>query len=144
LLSAVAEPRVDLVVVEKSKRLLQLVNRGETVKTYRLALGGRPVGPKRQRGDLKTPEGEYTIDGRYAQSEFHRALHISYPNAQDRAMAKLSGVEILIHGLPNGQGSIGAAHIEHDWTLGCIAVTDAELEDIWRLVPNGTKILIKP
>lgn len=142
------EPRADLIIVQKSKHSLQLIQNGNIIRTYRVALGGSPVGPKRQQGDQKTPEGEYVIDGRDAHSQFHLSLHISYPNAQDRERAKRAGVDpggaILIHGLPRGQGWIGAAHRAYDWTLGCIAVTDSEIEEIWRLVPNGTRILIEP
>jgi len=146
--AAAAEPNADLIVVEKSKRTLQLFQHGTLIKTYRVALGGHPVGPKRQRGDEKTPEGEYTIDGHLPHSHYHMAPHVSYPNAQDSARAKQAGVDpgdaILIHGWPNGQGAIGAAHRLHDWTLGCIAVTDSEIEEIYKLVPNGPRILIKP
>jgi murein L,D-transpeptidase YafK len=97
---------------------------------------------------MRTPEGMYRLDGRYAKSQFHMALHISYPNASDRERARRLGVkpgsDILIHGLPNGQGSIGKAHLQSDWTWGCIAVTDEEIEEIWRLVPNGTVVEIRP
>jgi murein L,D-transpeptidase YafK len=146
--AAAAEPKADLIVVEKSQRTLQLYAHGSLVKSYRVALGGHPVGAKRQRGDEKTPEGEYTIDGHLPNSHYHMALHVSYPNAQDRARAKQAGVDpgdaIMIHGLPNGQGAIGAAHRLHDWTLGCIAVTDREIEEIYKLVPDGTRVVIKP
>ena len=125
-----------------------LLNHGKVIRTYQVALGKQPVGPKIQEGDLRTPEGQYKIDGRYLQSEFHRALHISYPNAADRARARQLGVssggDILIHGLPNGQGAIGKAHLQSDWTWGCIAVTNEEIEEIWRLVPNGTVVEIRP
>lgn len=148
LSSALWAQKIDLVLIEKSKRTLQLLERGRIVKTYRVALGGNPVGPKRKRGDEKTPEGDYRIDGRYLQSDYHRALHLSYPNAADRAWARQHhidpGDQILIHGLPNGQANIGAAHRLIDWTLGCIAVTNTEIEEIWTLVINGTRVLIKP
>lgn len=118
------------------------------IKSYRVALGRNPVGPKRQQGDGKTPEGIYSISGRNAASAFHRALRVSYPNPSDRARAKRAGVtpggDIMIHGLPNGQGAIGAAHRLTDWTEGCMAVTNAEIEEIWRLVPNGTTVEINP
>ena len=143
-----ADRKADLIVIEKANRTLHLYCNGEVIKTYRVALGGNPVGPKRVRGDEKTPEGEYVIDGRYLKSQFHRALHISYPNTADRARAKREGVDpgdaILIHGLPNGAGAIGAAHLVRDWTLGCIAVTNEEIEEIWRLVPDGARVVIKP
>jgi murein L,D-transpeptidase YafK len=104
--------------------------------------------PKTRQGDHRTPEGVYVINGRNAQSQFHRSLHISYPNAADRERAHKLGVspggDIFIHGLPNGYGLIGAAHRAHDWTDGCIAVTDQEIEEIWKLVDNGTLIEIRP
>jgi murein L,D-transpeptidase YafK len=97
---------------------------------------------------MRTPEGLYRIDGRNAHSQFHKSLHISYPNARDRERAQKLGVkpggDIMIHGLPNGQGSVGKAHLQSDWTWGCIAVTDEEIEEIWRLVPDGTVIEIRP
>ena len=127
--------------------MLSLRN-GEVFKTYRVALGKHPMGPKIQEGDMRTPEGLYRIDGRYAKSQFHKALHVSYPNASDRERARRLGVkpgsDILIHGLPNGQGFIGKAHLRSDWTWGCIAVTDKEIEEIWQLVPNGTVVEIRP
>jgi murein L,D-transpeptidase YafK len=125
-----------------------LLAKGKVLRTYRIALGGAPVGPKEQQGDRKTPEGKYVISGRNLHSQFHRSLRISYPNAADRARARRLGVspggDIFIHGLPNGMGPIGAAHTARDWTDGCIAVTDEEIEEIWKLVANGTPIEIKP
>jgi murein L,D-transpeptidase YafK len=138
----------DRIVVHKARRELLLLRHGEVLKTYRVALGTNPVGPKIREGDRRTPEGLYRIDGRYTKSQYHMALHISYPNPSDRERARRLGVkpgsDILIHGLPNGQGSIGKAHLQSDWTWGCIAVTDEEIEEIWRLVPNGTVIEIRP
>src|SRR5712692_538938 len=119
---------------------------GKVMKSYRVALGSNPVGPKTRQGDGKTPEGAYSISGRNAASAFHRALRVSYPNAADRAAARKRGVshggDIMIHGLPNGQAYIGKAHVQTDWTEGCIAVTSAEIEEIWRLVPDGAKVEI--
>jgi murein L,D-transpeptidase YafK len=135
-------------VIEKARRAMVLLSHGKVLRSYKVALGKNPVGPKTRQGDMRTPEGLYTIDARYPKSEFHMALHISYPNAADRAQAKRLGVDpggdILIHGLPNGQGYIGKAHRLWDWTKGCIAVTDEEIEEIWRLVPNGTAVEIRP
>ena len=145
-----AEPmeHADRVVVNKSKRELVLYKEGVAIRTYRVALGRNPIGPKERQGDGKTPEGAYTISARYAASQYHRALLISYPNTGDRKRARQLGVdpggEIMIHGLPNGQGWIGAAHRLYDWTEGCVAVTDAEIEEIWRMVPNGTAVKINP
>jgi murein L,D-transpeptidase YafK len=147
-ISLVQGGQADRIVVNKARREMLLLRDGGVLKTYRVALGKHPVGPKIQEGDMRTPEGMYRIDGRYAKSQFHMALHISYPNAPDRERARRLGVkpgsDILIHGLPNGQGSIGKAHLQSDWTWGCIAVTDEEIEEIWRLVPNGTVVEIRP
>jgi murein L,D-transpeptidase YafK len=140
--------RADKIVVNKSKRELLLSRSGKVIRTYRIALGKNPVGPKLRKGDRKTPEGVYSISGRNAASAYHRSLRISYPNAADRIRARRQGVDpggdIMIHGLPNGQGYVGASHRLIDWTDGCIAVTDAEIEEIWRLVPDGTPIQINP
>ncbi|MCC6857357.1 MAG: L,D-transpeptidase family protein [Bryobacterales bacterium] len=143
-----AEGLADKLVVYKSKRELLLYRGGKVLRSYRVALGSNPVGPKQRQGDGRTPEGTYTISGRNAASAFHRSLRISYPNAADRVRARRQrvnpGGDIMIHGLPNGQGFIGAAHRLVDWTDGCIAVTDAEIEEIWRLAPDGTPIRIDP
>jgi murein L,D-transpeptidase YafK len=138
----------DRVLVLKKDRTLQLLNHGKVLKTYKIALGGDPIGPKTRQGDHKTPEGIYVLDSRNAHSRFYKSIHISYPNAQDRAAAHTNGVlpggDVFVHGLPNGYGAIGAAHRLHDWTDGCIAVTDAEMDEIWRAVPDGTPIEIRP
>ena len=146
--AAVAQQQADRIVIEKARREMTLLSRGKVLRSYKVALGHNPVGPKTRQGDMRTPEGMYTIDARYAHSEYHMALHISYPNAADRAQARKLGLnpggDILIHGLPNGLGSIGKAHRLWDWTKGCIAVTDGEIEEIFRLVPNGTPVEIGP
>jgi murein L,D-transpeptidase YafK len=143
-----ANTRPDKVVVLKSKRELQLWSKDKLLKTYKIALGSQPIGAKQQQGDHKTPEGSYVLDWRSEKSSFYRAIHISYPNADDRARAKKLGVHpggaIMLHGLPNGYGKLGKAHLLTDWTDGCIAVTNEELDEIWRAVPNGTPIVIKP
>jgi murein L,D-transpeptidase YafK len=140
--------KVDRVLVLKSERKLQLLNGSKVLKEYRVALGSSPVGRKEGEGDGKTPEGIYTIDYRKKDSQFHRALHISYPNKADReraAKAKVNpGGMIMIHGIMNGYGWIGSAHRARDWTLGCIAVTDQEIEEIWALVQDGTTVEIRP
>lgn len=147
-LSAPPPEKADRILVHKSRRELILLRQGRTLKTYKIALGQNPVGAKEREGDKRTPEGLYTIDGRYRQSPYHWALHISYPNADDlrraRQLRVSPGSAILIHGLPNGQGSLGAAHRQTDWTWGCIAVTNEEIEEIWDLVPDGTPIEIRP
>ena len=138
----------DRVLIEKKQRRLTLLSKGEVIKTYKIALGGDPVGPKVMLGDNKTPEGVYTIDSRNNNSEYHLSLHISYPNEIDKKRAKELGVspggDIMIHGIKNGLGWVGASHAEVDWTKGCIAVTDQEMEEIYRLVPNGTIVVIMP
>lgn len=139
---------IDRIVVEKSERKLSLLRNGNVIKTYQIALGRNPVGAKQEEGDMKTPEGVYKIDSRNPQSDYHLALHISYPSPEDNARAAARGVnagfDIMIHGLPNGKGWIGAAHRQMDWTAGCIAVTDEEIEEIWRVVPDGTTVEIRP
>jgi murein L,D-transpeptidase YafK len=140
--------QADRIVIVKSARTLTLLRQGQVLKTYKVALGQEPVGPKTQRGDSRTPEGDYVIDSRNPHSQFHLSLHVSYPNAADRARAVKLGVspggDIMIHGLPPAYAYLGALHRQTDWTLGCIAVTNAEIEEIWSLVPNGTKVEIKP
>lgn len=143
-----SEPDVDRIRVFKSERRLILLSGDLPVYEYEVALGGDPTGPKREQGDERTPEGEYVIDSRKSDSDFHLALHISYPNADDRLQARERGVEpggaIMIHGLPNGFGLIGPAHRLADWTDGCIAVTNEEIEEIWRRVADGVAIDIRP
>lgn len=138
----------DRVVVLKKERTLQLVSRGKVVKTYKIALGGDPVGPKTRQGDHKTPEGTYVLDFRNAHSQFHMAIHISYPSDRDRAAARAKGAspggDVFVHGLPNGFGYVGAAHRLKDWTDGCIAVTNEEIDQIWAAVADGTPIEIRP
>lgn len=143
-----ADARADKVVVLKKDRELTLFAQGKALKTYKIALGEDPVGPKTQRGDHKTPEGDYILDRRNGHSQFYRSIHISYPNATDVARARKLGVppggDVMVHGLPNGYRWLGASHRLHDWTDGCIAVTDEEMDEIWRAVVDGTSIEIRP
>lgn len=143
-----AVTKADLVIVDKEARTLRLYKGDTVLKSYRIALGRNPKGHKQREGDSRTPEGRFVIDSRNAASKFHRSLHISYPNEEDRRQARARGVkpggDIMIHGLPNGMAAIGKAHRLRDWTDGCIAVTNEEIEEIWRLVPNGTRIEIRP
>lgn len=140
--------RADSVLILKKDHVLQLLAGGKVIKTYNVALGQGGLAAKEREGDGRTPEGHYVIDSRNPDSHYHMALHVSYPNADDRKRAAKLGVApggaIMIHGLPKGQGWIGAAHRLHDWTLGCIAVTDSEIEEIWKLVPTGTPVEIRP
>ncbi|MGH9495899.1 MAG: L,D-transpeptidase family protein [Candidatus Sulfotelmatobacter sp.] len=138
----------DSVVVLKQARTLQLISRGEVVKTYKVALGGDPVGPKTQMVDHKTPEGNYILDFHNAHSQFYKSIHISYPSEHDRAQARRAhvspGGDVFVHGLPNGYKWVGAGHRLKDWTDGCIAVTDEEMDEIWTAVSDGTPIEIRP
>ncbi len=139
---------IDRIVVEKSWRKLSIFRGGQKLKSYCVALGRNPIGAKQEEGDMKTPEGIYQIDSRNPQSSFHLALHISYPSDQDNARAAEHGVsagyDIMIHGLPNGHGWIGAFHRRTDWTAGCIALTDEEIEELWRVTPDRTIVEIRP
>jgi len=143
-----AQTKVDCIIIQKKARTMELMRAGQVLKTYKIALGGEPVGAKTMQGDHRTPEGDYVINSRNTHSQFHRSLHISYPNAADRERARKLGVapggDVYIHGLPNGYGFIGAAHRARDWTDGCIAVTDQEIEEIWKLVDDGTPVEIRP
>lgn len=146
--SATRPLHADRVLVLKKDRTLQLLSQGKVIKSYKVALGGDPIGPKTRQGDHKTPEGMYVLDSRNAHSQFHRSIHISYPNAQDRATARARGVspggDVFVHGLPNGYGFVGGSHRLKDWTDGCIAVTNEEIEEIWNAVANGAPIEIRP
>ena len=136
------------VVVQKAQRRLLLFANGSVLRSYRIALGRNPDGHKTQMGDGRTPVGSYVLDWRNTNSRFHRAIHISYPNADDRVSAHKRNVDpggaIMIHGLPNGRGAIGPDHTKWDWTDGCIAVTNREMDEIWSLIPNGIPIQIRP
>ncbi len=145
-----ADKTVDNILVEKSIRKMYLRFGNENIKEYTIRLGPNPTGHKEQEGDGKTPEGKYTISGRNPKSAYHLSLRISYPNAADKSRAaakKVSpGGDIMIHGYPNytPNAAFDVIHKNYDWTEGCIAVTDKEIEEIWKLVPNGTPIEIKP
>jgi len=145
---AIQKGSADRILIEKSTRRLMLISQGEVLKSYNIALGGNPIGPKERQGDDKTPEGTYVIDGRNKDSRFHLSLHISYPNERDKNRAKELGVspggDIMIHGIKNGFSWVGDAHTEVDWTKGCVAVTDEEIEEISKLAPNGTIVEIRP
>ena len=141
-------PKADFIKLEKSKRLLTLFSKGKELKVYRVSLGPVPVGKKEKQGDYKTPEGKYIIDYKNPQSQYHLSLHISYPNKEDKLNAQKMGFspggDIMIHGLGKHFNWMGKAHIFFDWTLGCVAVTDEEMDEIWKLVPEGTSIEIVP
>jgi murein L,D-transpeptidase YafK len=140
--------RADRVVVSKARRTLELFHGGQLLRSYTVALGRNPVGPKQREGDARTPEGRYILDYRNPTSAFHLSLHVSYPSSADRSRASAAGVNpgglIMVHGLRNGLGLIGRLHRFIDWTNGCIAVTNPEIEELARVVPDGTPILIQP
>ena len=143
-----ANEQADFVKIEKAARTLLLLSHGKVLRQYRVALGANPIGPKERQGDGRTPEGTYYIVSRNPKSAYHRALRISYPNQADTIRARKLGVapggDIMIHGITNGMGWIGAAHRQIDWTLGCIALTDQEIDEVWRLVPDKTRVEIVP
>lgn len=140
----------DYVFIEKSKRRLSVWRDGWLVRSFPVRLGRTPVGQKERQGDGKTPEGLYSIDFRKPDSNYHLALHLSYPSNEDRARASRKGVDpggsIMIHGLPDAADPEAAKRIHRyvDWTEGCIAVTNAEIEELWKLVPSGTPVEIVP
>lgn len=139
---------VDRVVVYKHARKLVLLYRGQELRSYKIALGREPVGPKTRQGDHRTPEGVYVLDSRNPNSHYYKAFHVSYPSAKDKAVARKLGVspggDIMVHGLSNEYAWVGKSHVLHDWTDGCIAVTNEEMDELWNLVRVGTPIEIKP
>ena len=137
----------DKVVVIKGEKLLLLLHNGKILKSYKVSIGKNP-GRRVRRGDNRTPEGNYVIDRRNPRSSFYKALHISYPNASDiriaRKLGAPTGEEVLIHGLPDGFEDLGASHADFNWTRGCIAVSNEEMDEIWEFVADGTPIKILP
>jgi murein L,D-transpeptidase YafK len=140
--------RVDKIVIVKADHTLSLMSGESVIRTYQVALGRNPIGPKTRQGDHRTPEGLYVVDAKKSQSRFHLALHLSYPNEADRERAQKENVnpgsDVEIHGIENGLGWIGSLHRHADWTDGCIAVTDSEIEEIWTAVAVGTPVEIRP
>ena len=138
----------DRVVVVKGERRLYLLRGSEVLKSYRVALGRQPKGTKLEEGDGRTPEGQYTLDRRNTGSRFYRAIHVSYPNAVDRArsraLGEAAGGLIMLHGLPNERPQWGEEHWMYNWTSGCIAVTNAEMDEIWDSIGPDTPIEIRP
>jgi murein L,D-transpeptidase YafK len=142
------ETKADLVIVYKGERILQLKRAGHLLKTFPIALGREPSGPKLQEGDGRTPEGVYTLDWRNPNSKYHRAIHISYPREGESEQAIRWGVspggQIMLHGLPNGVPAERVGHPRRDWTDGCIALTNEQIDEIWARVEDGTTIIIYP
>jgi murein L,D-transpeptidase YafK len=138
----------DLVLVKKSERKLYLIKNNAPFKEYKVALGANPEGHKQQEGDERTPEGRYLLDYKKSDSAFYKAIHISYPNEQDKKRAKEKGVNpgglIMIHGQKNGYGWLGFITQSFNWTDGCIAVKNSEMDEIWTSVDLGTPIIIEP
>ena len=139
---------IDSIVVHKSQRQLEVFSKGQILKVYKVALGKNPVGAKEYEGDKKTPEGCYHIFDKNPESRFYKNLGISYPNEADiircNASGKPTGGDVKIHGLQNGLGIIGKLHRLRDWTAGCIALTDAEVDELYSHTPIGTPINILP
>ncbi|WP_201512734.1 L,D-transpeptidase family protein [Psychrobacter alimentarius] len=137
---------IDKVFVDKSERRLQLLSGDTVIKSYHIALGGNPIGHKQQEGDNRTPVGSYTLDYKNENSIAHRSIHVSYPNAADKARAQSLGVDaggdIMIHGQMNGFGHLAWLNQRRDWTEGCMAVTNEEMDEIMAAVNVGTPIEI--
>jgi murein L,D-transpeptidase YafK len=142
------KPVADHIIIEKKAHRMTLYRGKKVLKTYRISLGRAPIGPKEKRGDHKTPEGHYVIDGRNPNSAYHLSLHISYPTPTQTENAEALGLspggQIMIHGLPNGMPNVGSLQQLYDWTDGCVAVTNSEMDEVWNLVPDGTPVDILP
>jgi len=145
---APAETKVDLVIVKKSERRLDLVKSGKVIKAFPITLGAHPRGHKQQKGDERTPEGRYILDYKNAHSRFYKSIHISYPNKRDKARARKAHVDpggaIMIHGQKNGWGWASFIVQHFNWTDGCIAVSNEDMDEIWDAVKVGTPIEIRP
>jgi len=146
--TVVSGQTADLVLVEKSESLLHLIRDGEVFASYRVKFGKNPRGHKQQQGDSRTPEGRYILDYKNPNSAFYKSIHVSYPNAQDRASARRRGVDpggdIMIHGQANGWRWLTPLSQLFNWTDGCVALTDQDMDAVWNSVPTGTPIEIKP
>lgn len=138
----------DYVVVYKKARKMQLLSNEEIIREYTISLGADPSGHKQQEGDERTPEGIYSLDWSNPDSFAYLSMHISYPNSVDKDAAKAAnrnpGGMIMVHGIRNGFGWLGRLHRLFDWTDGCIALTNPEMAEFWRVVPVGTSIEIRP
>jgi murein L,D-transpeptidase YafK len=137
---------VERIVIEKAARRMMLIQDGQPVRVYQIALGFAPTGTKVRQGDGKTPEGEFTIDRRNEESAFHLSLGLDYPKPADLARAATAGYspggDIFIHGQPNALPE--GFKLKGDWTAGCIALTNAEMREIWAVTPIGTKVEVRP
>jgi murein L,D-transpeptidase YafK len=141
-------PAVDHVLVRKAERRLLLMQGGNVLRSYHVALGLSPVGQKERSGDFRTPEGSYRLERRNARSDYFLSIKVSYPNQDDvkRARARHwdTGGSIMIHGLPNQLKHDLDYYLQHDWTDGCIAVSNADMVEIWMLTPDDVPIDIIP
>lgn len=143
-----AQPAIDQLLVHKAERRLEVIAGGEVIREYKVALGRQPVGHKQQVGDQRTPEGIYTIDWRHPSPQFNLSLHLDYPNLKDRAAAYERGVDpggmIMIHGTPIDEEYPEWFFSGLDWTNGCIALNNHDMQELWALVPDGTLVEIRP
>ncbi|MEQ6289966.1 murein L,D-transpeptidase family protein [Vogesella sp. GCM10023246] len=146
--AATALPQADLVLVDKRAQRLYLYQGQRLLAAFPVAFGGQPQGHKQQEGDGRTPEGRYLLDDKKADSGYYKAIHISYPNAADRAAAAARGVspggQVMIHGQRNGFGWAAALTQRVNWTNGCIALRNADMQQVWQAVAPGTPIVIRP
>jgi murein L,D-transpeptidase YafK len=146
--SVLGEQKADAVLVVKSKNRLYLMNKGEAFASFHVSFGSNPKGHKQEQGDGRTPEGRYILDYKNPGSEYYRSIHISYPNAKDRKEASKRGVDpggdIMIHGQKNGYGGLSFLVQRFNWTNGCIALSDRDMDTVWKAVEPGTPIEIKP
>ena len=142
------EPEINSVLVKKSEKKMYLLAEGKSIKEYKVVFGANPKDHKQKEGDERTPEGKYILDYKKENSSFYKAIHISYPNENDKAKARSSGANpgssIMIHGQKNGLGWLSWLNQRFNWTDGCIAVTNKDMDEIWRLINVGTPIEIQP
>ncbi len=147
-LTATDFPLADRVVIDKSDRELYLLKNGDIFRTFKIALGIRPVGDKHHEGDFKTPEGTYRLDQRNPDSDFFLSIHVSYPNASDRREANAVGADpggaIMLHGQPNEPTHSEAYYRTRDWTNGCVALSNSDMIDVWLMTGKNTVIEIRP
>ena len=145
---ATADELADKVLVEKSKNKMTLFKKGKEIAHYHVVFGGNPIGHKEQEGDQRTPEGKYVLDFKKPNSAYYKAIHISYPNAQDvarsKSKGKSAGGDIMIHGQKNGFEALQAQTQKFNWTIGCIALTNEDMDSFWSKIKTPTNIEIRP
>ncbi len=147
-IATAASPAIDQLLIHKQERRLEVISDGQTIRSYRIALGREPVGHKQQSGDNRTPEGIYHIDWRHRSPSYNLSMHLDYPNLKDRAEAWKRGVDpggmIMIHGTPVDEEYPEWFFKGLDWTNGCIALDNSSMQELWRLVPDGTRVEVRP